>query len=107
MEILEEYTGGDQEFLKELTDQFWTDLEERLPQLRSSAGPSFNGPVLKSVAHAIAGSATCVGAETLRERALALEECGKSMHAAGAPALLADFESELVRVRAFFASYLS
>lgn len=105
LELLEEYTGGDRDFLRELTDQFWTDLEERLPTLRTSVSP-FNGPRLKGIAHAIAGSATCVGAEILREKALALEECGSSNRAAGAADLLRDFESELARVRAFFDQYL-
>lgn len=106
MELLEEYTGGDLDFLKELTDQFWQDLEERLPRLRSAAS-SFDASTITSVAHAIAGSATCVGAETLREKALALEDCGRRSASREAPALLAEFESELQRVRDFFAEYLS
>ncbi len=105
MELLDEYTGGDKDFLRELTDQFWIDLEERLPTLRRAAA-SFDGVALKGVAHAIAGSATCVGAELLREKALALEECGRGHRAKEAPALLAAFEAELERVRSFFADYL-
>ncbi len=106
LELLDEYTGGDREFLQELLDQFWLDLDERLPQLRQSSSP-FNGPVFKGLAHALAGSATCVGAETLREKALALETCGREGHADAAVSLLADFESEVERVRAFFADYLA
>lgn len=105
LELLDEYTGGDLDFLRELTDQFWCDLEERLPALRACTSP-FQGPALKSVAHAIAGSATCVGAEILREKALALEECGQSSRVSEAARLLAEFETELARVRAFFADYL-
>jgi HPt (histidine-containing phosphotransfer) domain-containing protein len=105
MELLEEYTGGDREFLIELTDQFWADLEDRLPSLRRSASP-FDGALMKDVAHAIAGAATCVGAEVLREKALALENCGRSSHVHLAPALLLAFETELQRVRDFFADYL-
>jgi HPt (histidine-containing phosphotransfer) domain-containing protein len=106
LELLDEYTGGDMDFLKELTDQFWVDLEERLPTLRRAASSPFDGAVLKGVAHAIAGSATCVGAEMLRERALALEECGRQSQVSSAPELLAAFERELQRVRDFFANYL-
>lgn len=106
LELLEEYTGGDRDFLKELTDQFWLDLEERLPRLRDSVAP-FHGPTIKSVAHAIAGSATCVGAETLREKALALEVCGRDSLVGQAPGILAEFEAELERVRLFFDDYLA
>lgn len=105
LELLDEYTGGDRDFLRELTEQFWADLEERLPILRRSASP-FDGATMKGVAHAIAGSATCVGAERLREKALALEECGRACRVADAPALLTQFESELERVRSFFDDYL-
>ena len=106
VELLDEYTGGDRDFLRELTDQFWADLEERLPSLRRSVSP-FDGATMKGVAHAIAGSATCVGAELLREKALALEECGRDSRIASAPALLAEFEAELQRVREFFDDYLA
>lgn len=105
LELLEEFTGGDESFLRELTDQFWVDLEERLPQLQQSVA-AFHGPTLKGIAHAIAGSAACVGAEHLRVCALALEECGKASHAAQAPPLLAAFEAELERVRVFFQNLL-
>jgi HPt (histidine-containing phosphotransfer) domain-containing protein len=106
IELLDEYTGGDRDFLRELTDQFWRDMEERLPQLRASV-ETFDGSRLKAVAHSIAGAATCVGAEALREKTLALEECGKAMRAHEAAALLVDFETELARVREFFADYLA
>lgn len=105
LELLDEYTGGDLDFLKELTGQFWMDLEERLPRLRKATAP-FDGPAMKCVAHAIAGSATCVGAEVLREKALALEICGRDTSGKEAPALLAEFEDEVQRVRAFFDDYL-
>lgn len=106
LELLDEYTGGDQDFLQELVDQFWLDLEDRLPQLHQASSP-FNGPVFKGLAHSLAGSATCVGAEGLREKALALEACGRDGQAQAAPELLAEFEQEVARVRAFFADYLS
>ena len=54
LELLDEYTGGDRDFLRELTEQFWADLEERLPVLRRSA-LAFDGATMKGVAHAIAG----------------------------------------------------
>jgi two-component system sensor histidine kinase RpfC len=106
MELLEEYTGGDRDFLIELTAQFWEDLEDRLPRLRASVKP-FDPAAMRDVAHAIAGSATCVGAEILRQRALALEECAKSANGLGASELFGAFEHELQRVREFFEDYLA
>ena len=106
VELLEEYTGGDPDFLRELTDQFWQDIDERVPVLESAIA-SLDGARLKSVAHAIAGAAGCVGAEVLREKALALEECGKTARVSEAVPLLAEFEAELQRVRDFFAEYMA
>lgn len=106
LELLDEYTGGDREFLQELLEQFWLDLDERLPSLRQATS-RFNGPVVKGLAHALAGSATCVGAEPLRERALDLEACGRDNQAHAAAALMAAFEFEIDRVREFFTGYLA
>lgn len=103
--MLEEIVGDDREFLMELTNQFWTDVDMRLPQLREAC-KNFDGPKVQSLSHAIAGSATCVAAETLRERAVELEACGRARTVADAESLFNAFEAELERVRAYFDAYL-
>ena len=103
---LEEITGGDREFLRLLTEQFWIDLDERLPQLRDSVA-NFDGPRLALLAHTIAGSAGCIAAFGLRERAKQLEQCGKERHAAGASQLLESLEAEICSVRKFLEEHIS
>lgn len=105
VETLDEIICGDREFLKILTDQFWSDLGERLPQLRDRV-EHFDGPTVALLAHTIAGSASCIAAETLRAKAKALEACGRDRYAAGAAGLLRDLELEIGRVREFLDGYL-
>lgn len=105
-EELDEITGGDREFLRLLTEQFWIDLDERLPELRESVA-TFDGPRLALLAHTIAGSAGCIAAFGLRERAKRLEQCGKERQAAEASALLESLEAEIHAVREFLQQYMS
>ncbi len=105
-DLLFEIVGDDHDFLRELTTQFWIDIDLRLPQLRQATF-NFDGPRVQSLAHAIAGAATCVAAKNLREKAVALEECGRSRTVSLAQSLFEAFETELGRVRAFFDEYFN
>lgn len=105
VDTLDEIICGDREFLKLLTDQFWLDLGERLPQLRDKV-EHFDGPTVALLAHTIAGSASCIAAESLRAKAKALEACGRDRYAAEAPGLLEALEFEVRRVREFLDGYL-
>ncbi len=101
---LEEIICGDRDFLRELVEQFWSDLEQRLPQLQASVR-QFDGPSVALLAHTIAGSAGCIAAERLRLKAKSLETCGLQRQYQVADSLLASFEEELELVRAFLLDY--
>lgn len=104
-ELLEEYTGGEREFIIELTEQFWIDIEARLPQLEAAV-TTFNPEIVASIAHSIAGSASCLGAQPLSKKALALQECGRQKRGEAAESLLLELKEELKAVKAFFLDYL-
>lgn len=104
VEELDEIICGDHEFLRLLTEQLWAELDHRLPELRSAVS-TFDGPVVANLAHTIAGSAGCVAARRLRDKAKALEACGLARHAGEAAGLLQNLEDELLLVRAFLDSY--
>lgn len=101
---LEEIICGDRDFLRELVDQFWSDLDQRLPQLQASVS-QFDGPNVALIAHTIAGSAGCIGAERLRLKAKLLETCGQQRQSHEAVSLLVSLEEEIELVRAFFLAY--
>ncbi len=104
VEELDEIICGDSEFLRLLTDQFWAELEHRLPELRAAVS-TFDGPAVANLAHTIAGSAGCVAAQRLRDKAKALEACGLARHSGEAARLLQNLEDEVQLVRAFLDNY--
>lgn len=75
LELMEEISGGDREFVAELYHTFLNDAETKLPQL-TSVVEVFNGREVREVAHAFLGSARCFGAAKLEEAAQRLEEIG-------------------------------
>lgn len=104
-DYLEESTGGDQGFLRELVEQFWIDVDERLPLLQQAV-TSFDPLVVQQLAHALAGSAGCLGAESLRHIALSIEAAARQSRSGQAQALWPQLETEVTRVRAAFSSLL-
>ncbi len=106
LEHLAEISGGDQDFERELLTTFVQDIEERVPVLQNAVKP-FDGEKLRTTAHSIAGSASCIGAQVFREKALALEYCGRDGIAVEAPGHLQAFEDELARVKDFLTIYFA
>lgn len=104
VEELEEIICGDRDFLNALIEQFWLDLDLRLPQLQASV-MAFDGPTVALLSHTIAGSAGCIGAEPLRRLAKELETVGQRRNPQQAGQLLKSLEDELERVRKFLATY--
>ena len=106
MELMDEISGGDQEFIGELFSTFLNDAETKFPEL-TAVVETFNGREVRESAHAFLGSARCFGASKLEEAALKLEEVGIQ----GRQDLVADayqtFERELNAVTHFMRVHLS
>ncbi len=97
--------GDDLDFMREVVETFFSEIEQRLPLLREAVD-GFQGSQVYSLAHSCIGSAGCIGADSLQDKARALEQCGKTNDSAGAAALLNEFEQEVDKLRAFFSEYL-
>lgn len=98
--------GDDIDFMTEVVETFFSEIEQRLPLLREAV-EHFQGPQVYALAHSCIGSAGCIGAEVFQQKARALEACGKNNDATGASGLLSDFELEVAELRTFFTDYLN
>jgi len=74
---LQEITGTDNEFEREIIDMFLTDFKQHLSTLKQAAAEG-NLSVLEMEAHTVKGASTNIGAGQLSELALSLEEKAKA-----------------------------
>jgi len=79
-----EQCGGDQEFLLELLEDFWTEMEQQLRTLNKIFNaPHYEMIQVKQVCHGIKGAAANLMCPCIRERAFALEQMAFSFVSSG------------------------
>jgi len=100
MKHLQEITGGDSEFEREITELFLKDTGEHLSWLKKAIDEG-NATALEMEAHTIKGAGVNIGADKFGELALALERAGKSGSLEGAQDKLTVLEEEFQRVKDF------
>ncbi len=89
--------GGELEFYRELLDLLLEDVPPRISELRGAIAAGDAGRVART-AHAIKGAAANLSAHPLREAAYQLEMKGREGRAAGLEPLVAELETEFVRL---------
>ncbi|MCJ7682968.1 MAG: Hpt domain-containing protein [Desulfobacteraceae bacterium] len=97
---LQEITGGDSEFEREITELFLKDTGEHLSELKKAIDEG-NATALEMEAHTIKGAGLNIGANKLGEHALALEKKGRSGAFEDAQNMLTELEAEFQRVKDF------
>ena len=100
MKHLEEITGGDSEFEREIAELFLKDTGEHLSELKKAIDEE-HAAALEMEAHTIKGAALNMGANKLGELALALETKGQSGSLEGAQDKLTELEEEFRHVKDF------
>lgn len=86
-DYLNEITGGDEEFLTELLNDFLTQTPELIAQVEDAVGQG-DADALGRAAHTLKGSARSVGADEFAAIAFELERAGKQGDLACAPEAL-------------------
>lgn len=97
LDRIQDATGGDAEFMRELVGIFLEDAQLRIQELHRAliAGdPSEFG----KTAHKLKGSSANLGAVGICSLAKTLEDLGRQQRLEGAPPVLQGLEAELVRV---------
>lgn len=102
---LEDITGGDKDFLRELFTTFEGEVAKNLPRMERAMTP-FQGQEVYAAAHAFVGTANCIGAHRLLELARVLEGHAKAGHREQTEQAMGDFRSEVQRVLQFLTEYL-
>jgi HPt (histidine-containing phosphotransfer) domain-containing protein len=102
---IEEITGGDKSFTRDLYSTFLQDSTEKCPQLEKALKP-FQGERIYSLAHSFVGIATCLAADSLHQAAMQLEAAAKSGRIEETERAFAGFREELVRTEEFFRQQL-
>ena len=105
-ERIEEATGGDQEFMKELLDLYMEDAKERISELEDAARAG-DSEELAKCAHKLKGSSANVGATGISMLAKTLEDKGHAGDTTGADELVRAARKQLADVGAAFESFLS
>jgi HPt (histidine-containing phosphotransfer) domain-containing protein len=100
MKHLQEITGGESEFEREITELFLKDTGEHLSRLKKAIDEG-NATALEREAHTVKGAGSNMGADKFSELALALERKGKSGSLEGAQDMLTELEAEFRRVKDF------
>ncbi len=96
---------GERSFLAEMVQIFFEDSPPRLASLRSALARGDAAEVTET-AHALKGSCTNFGAQTLEALCKSLEAAGRSGVLEGADALLEELFAEYARVQAALSRYL-
>lgn len=95
---IEDCTGGDEEFLRELVDIYLADADQRLEELKEAL-MSADEEAFKRVAHMLKGSSANMGAVSVSNCAKELEQLGRSHQLGPAADLMTSLEVEMKRVR--------
>jgi PAS domain S-box-containing protein len=98
--FLAEITGGDEEFQRELLQEFLRTLPPLLEQVEQSLHAG-DYKSLVHAAHTIKGSARAVGARSFAEIAFALEQAGKQQRGEDASSTAQSLFAEWQRVRGY------
>jgi HPt (histidine-containing phosphotransfer) domain-containing protein len=104
-ERVEEATGGDYEFMKELVDLFLEDATERLRELEAALATN-DAEQLGKCAHKLKGSSANVGADHMSHLAKSLEERAKQSNLDQADELVAMIARQLSEVGPRFHRYI-
>ncbi|HIB63807.1 MAG TPA: Hpt domain-containing protein [Phycisphaerales bacterium] len=102
---LEDITGGDKDFLRELFTTFEGEVSKNLPRMESALSP-FQGQEVYAAAHAFVGTANCIGAHHLLQLARNLENHAKGGGREATEKALLEFRLEVQRVLQFLKEYL-
>lgn len=95
---LEDASGGDAEFLRELVDIYLEDAEVRLSELKEAL-ISADSDSFGRTAHQLKGSSANMGAVSVSDWAKQLEQAGKTDGLAKAADMLPELEQAFARVR--------
>ncbi|MBW1783807.1 MAG: response regulator, partial [Deltaproteobacteria bacterium] len=98
MKHLQEMTGSDTEFEREIIELFLKDVRERLHKLKEAIAEE-NASDLEKEAHAVKGAGINMGAHTFGELALTLEMKGNARSLEGASDALIELVAEFHRVK--------
>lgn len=96
---IDDATGGDLEFLKELVEIFLDDTKLRFVELNDELTKG-DAEAIGRTAHKVKGSSANMGATVLMKRAHELEQMGKGGDISGAPEAVKALEAEFARVEA-------
>ncbi len=99
-DFLAEMTGGDEEFTRELLQEFLQTIPPLLEQVEQALKDG-NSEALARAAHTIKGSARAVGAQAFSEIAFALERAGKEGRMDDASGAAQSLFAEWQRVRGY------
>jgi two-component system, sensor histidine kinase and response regulator len=97
LERIQDATGGDMEFMKELVDIFIEDAQLRIREIRQALDAS-NFDDLGKTAHKLKGSSANLGAVGVSSMAKTLEELGKQQELDRASQVLEGLVAEMSRV---------
>ncbi|MCS7065464.1 MAG: Hpt domain-containing protein [Fimbriimonadales bacterium] len=104
-DYLHEITGGDSEFIAELLSDFLNIAPELLAQIEQAVAQG-DAAALTHAAHTLKGSARSIGAESLAEKALALEQIGKSGMLQDAPEALPLLQAQWAQLQSYLQNWL-
>jgi PAS domain S-box-containing protein len=105
MERIQEISGGDQAFERELIDAFLAVNEQQFLVLESAIREE-DGEEVALRAHMINGSSSNAGAMRMHALALRIEQCGEQGDFRGAFETFVELQSEFARARRTFEDYL-
>ena len=100
MKHLQEITGGEKDFEREITELFLKDTGKHLSGLKRAIDEG-NASALEREAHTVKGAGLNMGADKFGELALALEKKGRSGSFEDAQDMLTELEAEFQRVKLF------
>jgi PAS domain S-box-containing protein len=98
--FLTEMTGGDEEFTRELLQEFLRTIPPLLSQVEQSVNAG-DSEALARAAHTIKGSARSVGARAFAEIAFAVEQAGKEQRMGDASGAVQSLFAEWQRVQGY------
>lgn len=102
---LNEITGNDNEFIVELLHDFLNIAPDLIDQIEQAIMQG-NAHALTHAAHTLKGSARSIGAESLAECALTLEQMGKSGQLQNAPEALQSLNAQWTQLRSYLNNWL-
>jgi HPt (histidine-containing phosphotransfer) domain-containing protein len=91
---LGESFDGDEEFVREVLEEYHQNILELVTQLRTSLDAG-DASAVRELAHTIKGSSRTIGAEEIAQSGGELEEMGKSGDLNGSPFIFAALERDV------------